>query len=486
MPKEKEKGSAVQVNTDIDEVKDVDPAIPYSEINDDIIASMLTFSRGYWIAVGVTLTIVLMGFGLFYWQTTQGLGVWGTNDPTVWGVDIPSFIFWIGLSHSGTLLSAILLITNSNWRKPIYRSAEAMTFFAVLTAQVMLVVHVGRPWRIFYMLPFPTYRLLWPNFKSALAWDFVAITTYMTMSGLFLYIGALPDFAAARDKMTGWRYTLYKRLSLGWKGTDREWKHLHRVYVILGTLLVPLAASVHSVVAWDWNVTNIPGFHSTIFAPFFVAGAIYSGIAGVVLVMIVIRRLLHFEKYITPYHIGNLGKILLVCGLVWSYFTFMEVMVPWYKGVANNFELMTAVSKLRGTYSVLYWIMVTTCGIVPLSLLSQRVRTNIGLMFFVAIGIEVGMYLERFLIIVPGLSTSYLPSNWSTYSPTWVEVAIVIWTFSIFTALFLGFVKIVPPVSVYEVKELLHIPMRGSSKKDTPSGAGPKTATLGAEEHDGN
>jgi len=450
----------VPTSTEIDEVQDVDPQIPYHEINDDVIKSMLTLTWKYWLALGITLTMVVSGFGLYYWQTTVGLGVWGTNDPTVWGVDIPGFIYWIGLSHSGTLLSAILLITNSNWRKPIYRSAEAMTFFAVLTASIMLLVHLGRPWRATYMLPIPTFRQLWPNFQSALAWDFVAITTYMTMSGLFLFIGTIPDFAAARDKMTGWRHSLYKRLALGWKGTDREWKHLHRAYVIMGVLLVPLAASVHSVVAWDWNITNVPGFHSTIFAPFFVAGAIYSGIAGVVLVMIVIRRLLHFEKYITPYHIGNLGKILFVCTLAWSYFTIMELMLPWYKGVANNFELMTAVSKLRGDYAGLYWTMILVCGVIPLSLLSHRVRTSIPLMFVVAVGIEIGMFLERFIIIVPGLSTSYLPAVWSSYSPTWVEIGIIIWTFSIFTTLFLVFVKIVPPVSIYEVKELLRVPKR--------------------------
>ncbi len=455
-------------NTDVNKAKDVDPTIPYGEINDDILGSMLTLTWKYWLALGITLTIVFAGFGLFYWQTTVGLGVWGTNDPVVWGMDIPGFIYWIGLSHSGTLLSAILLLTNSNWRKPIYRSAEAMTFFAVVTAQIMLVVHVGRPWRLWYMLPIPNYRGLWPNFQSALSWDFVAITTYMTMSGLFLYVGTLPDFAAARDRMTGWRHSLYKRLSLGWKGTDREWKHLHRAYIIMGVLLVPLAASVHSVVAWDWSVTNVPGFHSTIFAPFFVAGAIYSGIAGVALVMIVIRRLLHFEKYITPYHIGQLGKILMVCTLVWSYFTFMEIAVPWYKGVANNFELMTAVTKLRGGYLNLYWLMIFVCGVVPLALLSQRIRTSIPAMFVISIGIEIGMYLERFIIIVPGLSTSYLPTEWASYSPTWVEFAILVWTFSIFTALFLGFVKIVPPVSIYEVKELLHVPRRDAVKPAAP------------------
>lgn len=462
------------MSTDQDlEVKDVDPNIPYSDINKDVIKSMLTITWKYWLALGITLSIVIAGFGLYYWQTTMGLGVWGTNDPTVWGVDIPSFIYWIGLSHSGTLLSAILLITNSNWRKPIYRSAEAMTFFAVLTASLMLLVHLGRPWRAFYMLPIPTFRALWPNFQSALAWDFVAITTYMTMSGSFLFVGAIPDFAAARDGMTGWRHKLYKRLALGWKGTDKEWKNLHRAYVILGALLVPLAASVHSIVAWDWSVTNVPGFHSTIFAPFFVAGAIYSGIAGVVLVMIVIRRLLHFEKYITPYHIGNLGKILLVCSLAWSYFTFMEIVVPWYKGVGNNFELMTAVTKLRGTWATLYWLMIVVCGVIPLSLLSAKVRKSIPAMFIVTVGIEIGMYLERYLIIVPGLSTAYLPSAWSSFSPSWVEVAIVIWTFSIFIALFLGFVKLVPPVSIYEVKELLVIPKRGNQDEPNTSGTGP-------------
>lgn len=450
------------------DVSDVDVNIPYRQVNADVVESMERTPRIYWLFLGVPLTLIAAGALVFYYQTIVGLQIWGTGESAYWGIDIPTFIFFIGLSHSGTLLSAILLLTKSDWRKPIYRSAEAMTFFALITAAIALSMHVGRTWRIFYMLPYPNWRFLWTSFRSALSWDFVAITSYMTLSGLFLVMGSIPDFAAARDKMSnGIRKKLFTIISFGWKGTEREWRNLHRAYIVLAAFLVPLAASVHSVVAWDWAVTNVPGFHSTIFAPFFVTGAIYSGVAGVIIVMIIIRKALHMEQYIKPFHIDMLSKLLLVVGLVWIYITAMEVLTPWYKTSVNNFEFLTLLSKLKGAWAQYYWAMVLFCGVIPLLMFSRKIRTNLVSMLFISIGIEIGMFLERFIIIVPGQSSAYIPSRWGTYVVSWVEIFLfLIFTSSIFFLLFLVFVKFVPPVSIYEVKELLKIPRR---KRDRES-----------------
>ena len=454
------------------ESPDVDPNIPYAQINKDVIDAMIRTPKTYWLAMAIAASIILTGIVIYYATTVYGLQLWGTGESSYWGLDIPAFIYFIGLSHSGTLLSAILLLTKSDWRKPVYRSAEAMTFFAIIAASLTLFMHLGRPWRVFYMLPYPNVRMLWTSWKSALSWDFIAITAYMTTSGLFLVMGSIPDFAAARDRMTGFRKKIMTVLALGWKGTDREWKNLHRAYVVLAALLVPLAASVHSVVAWDWAITNVPGFHSTIFAPFFVAGAIYSGVAGVIIVMVIIRKTLRMQEYIKPYHIDMLAKLLLVVGLVWIYITALEVMVPWLKTSLNNYEWNTLLSKLVGRWAAYYWVMVITCGVIPMSMFSQKVRRNMGAMFFVALSIQVGMFLERFIIIVPGQNTGYIPSRWGMYVPTWVDVSIfLVLAFAVFFILFLFFVKLVPPVSIYEVKELLPIPKRPKGKeiKETPA-----------------
>lgn len=448
------------------ESPDVDSKIPYTQVNKDIIDAMIRTPKTYWLAMAIAMSIIIAGFVVYYATTVYGLQLWGTNESSYWGLDIPAFIYFIGLSHSGTLLSAILLLTKSDWRKPVYRSAEAMTFFAIIAASLTLLMHVGRPWRVFYMMPYPNERTLWTSFKSALSWDMVAIATYMSISGLFLVMGSIPDFAAARDRMTGMRKKLMTVLALGWKGTDREWKNLHRAYVVLAALLVPLAASVHSVVAWDWAITNVPGFHSTIFAPFFVAGAIYSGVAGVVIVMIIIRKTLKMQEYIKPYHIDMLAKLLLAVGLIWIYITAMEVMVPWYKTSINNFEWNTLVSKLVGRWAPHYWLMVVTCGVIPLLMFKQKVRRSMGWMFLVAASIQVGMFMERFIIIVPGQNTGYIPSRWGDFSPTWVDFTLfLILASTVFFILFLFFVKLVPPVSIYEVKEILPIPKRLKGKE---------------------
>lgn len=443
------------------EFAEVDPKLPYSKLNDDIANAMRKTPRIWWICLGISSTVLLSGIITFYYQTVAGLGLWGTGESVYWGLDLPTFIFFIGLSHSGTLISAILLFTRSAWRRPIFRSAEAMTFFSLIVAQVILLMHVGRPWRLFYLIPYPNYRGLWTSFRSALSWDMIAISSYMLASGLFLLLGSIPDFAAIRNRFTGWRKKFFNIMSCGWKGTDRQWRNLSRGYIAIAALILPLMVSVHSIVAWDFVVTNVPGFHSTIFAPFFVLGALYSGVAGVVIVMIVIRKTLHMQDYIKPYHISMLAKMLLAVALIWIWITTMETLGSLYKSPFDNFEYIVVIGKLIGNWSIPYWTMIATCGIIPLAMFFEKVRTNLTAMLFITIGIEVGMWIERFTILVPGQAIGHVPAKWSIYTPQLIEPFLfLVFTTSIFLTLFILFVKLVPPISVFEVKETLNPPTR--------------------------
>ena len=335
----------------------------------------------------------------------------GRNESSYYvvGTYLANFVFWIGLSHSGTLLSAIMHITQTPWRKAIYRSAEAMTLFSLMTAALFPLVHAGRVWFIYWSVPYPSQRMLWPDFRSPLMFDVMAITTYMTGSLLFIYMGSLPDFAAARDKTTGWRKNMYTVLSLGWRGTDREWHRLGWAYTFFAVLIIPLAVSVHSIVSWDFAMSIVPGMHNTIFAPYFVVGAIYSGTAGIVTVMIVLRKFLSFEKYITKDHFNSLGKLLLVMSLLWTYINILELFTGWYSG--TSFELETLKFKLFGYYAPLFWEMIIFCAFAPLLMISKKFRTSIVPMLFLSLAINIGMYTERFLIISTSLPRKILPDS---------------------------------------------------------------------------
>ncbi len=448
-----------------DDYKEIDPTLPYEKLNHDIAEAMRPMTLAWKITLAISTSVLIAGIITFYMQTRIGLGLWGTGESVHWGLDLPTFVFFIGLSHSGTLISAILLFTKSDWRRPIYRCAEAMTFFSLIGAQTILLMHVGRPWRLFYMVPYPNYRTLWTNFRSALSWDMIAISSYFIASGIFLLLGSIPDFAAIRDRYTGARRKFYNIMSFGWKGTDREWKNLHRAYIAVAALLFPLMVSVHSIVSWDFAVSNVPGFHSSIFAPFFVLGAIYSGVAGVVMVMIVLRKMLKMHDYIKPYHIDNLAKMLLAVCLIWIWVTALEALGPWYKTSVNNFEYLTLMSKLGGIWAPPYWFMVTCCGVVPLLMFSYKVRNNMVVMFIIMTFVQLGMWTERWIILVPGQASGYIPAQWSSYFPTFIE-GFLFWGFTsaIFFTPFLLFVRFVPPVSIFEVKETLNIPRRHQKK----------------------
>ena len=429
----------------------------YNDIHDDVIRSIVKTGPKYYIALATAGgTTLLCFFFPWFYQLYYGIGAAGMNHPGVWGTYLASFIFWIGLSHSGTLLSCVLHLTNSSWRKAMYRSAEAMTLFSLVVAATYVMVHVGRPWFIHWAVPYPNQMELWPNFRSPLMFDVMAIATYITGSTIFIYMGSIPDFAAVRDRTSGWRNTMYTLLSLGWRGTDKEWHRLHWAYTFLAVLIIPLAVSVHSIVSWDFAMSIVPSLHQTIFAPYFVVGAIYSGTAGIVTVMFVLRKTMGFEQYITKLHFDNLGKLLLVLSLIWTYINGVELFTAWYSGTSEEYEALNY--KLFGYYSWLYWEMIIFCAVLPMLMFSTRFRTSFVPMLILSIAINIGMYTERFLIIATSLSRQYLPDAWGTYVPSPVEISIMLGSFALFTTLFLVFVKIFPSVSMYEVKETMATP----------------------------
>ena len=431
--------------------------LQYADVHRDVVRSIVETGPRYYVtlvtAIGVTL---LCFFFPWFYQLYYGLGAAGMNHPTVWGTYLASFIFWIGLSHSGTLLSCVLHLTNSPWRKAMYRSAEAMTLFSLMVAATFVMVHVGRPWFVHWAAPYPNQMEMWPNFRSPLMFDVMAITTYLTGSSIFIYIGSIPDFAAVRDRTIGWRNHMYALLSLGWRGTDKEWHCLHWAYTFLAVLIIPLAVSVHSIVSWDFALSIVPALHQTIFAPYFVVGAIYSGTAGIVTVMFVLRKYMDFGQYITKVHFDNLGKLLLLLCLIWTYINVVELFTGWYSGASTEHEALKY--KLFGYYAPLYWEMILFCAVAPLLCIFRRFRTSFVPMLILSIAINIGMYTERFLIVGTSLSRQYLPDAWGLYVPSLVELSIILGSFALFVTLFLVFVKIFPSVSMYEVKETMDTP----------------------------
>ena len=435
--------------------------LKYTDIHNDVVRSIVETGPNYYIALATAFALTLACFFFpWFYQLYYGIGAAGMNHPGVWGTYLASFFFWIGLSHSGTLLSCVLHITNSSWRKAMYRSAEAMTLFSLGVAAIMVMVHVGRPWFIHWAAPYPNQMEMWPNFRSPLLFDVMAITTYLTGSTIFIYMGSIPDFAAVRDRTQGWRNTMYSLMSLGWRGTDTEWHRLHWAYTFLAVLIIPLAVSVHSIVSWDFAMSIVPALHQTIFAPYFVVGAIYSGTAGIVTVMFVLRKIMNFGQYITELHFDNLGKLLLVLSLLWTYINIVEVFTGFYSNASGEIEALNY--RLFGFYALLYWEMIAFCAIAPLLCAFKSFRTSFVPMLVLSIAINIGMYTERFLIVATSLSRQYLPDAWGLYTPSAVEISILLGTFALFTTLFLLFVKVFPSGSMYEVKETMASPKKAA------------------------
>lgn len=432
--------------------------ISYREVNEDVVRTMTKSGSGYYFALIASFVgAALLWGGPWAYQIYVGQGVSGLQTPAFWGIYLANFVFWIGISHSGTLLSAILFITQTPWRRSIYRSAEAMTFFSVMTAAIFVFVHMGRPWNFYWTMPYPNQRQLWLNFTSPLMFDVFAISTYATSSMIFLYFGSIPDLAAVRDRVTGWRKQLYGALALGWRGTDAEWHWLSKAYTFFACLIIPLAVSVHSIVSWDFALSKVPGLNKTIFAPYFVVGAIYSGSAGIVTLMVVLRKALKVEKYITKVHFDKLALLLLVMSLLWSYINVMEVFTGWYAD--NSFENETLKYRMfMSPHGYMYWTMIFTNTFMPLLYIWKRCRTSIIITLIVSLGINLGMWIERYLIVASSLPRKFLPNMWHDYSPSWVEISMTLGSFCFFAMLFLLFVKLWPSISIYEVKEDIGVP----------------------------
>ncbi len=410
---------------------------------------------GWWLALIPAVAALLFGAFCMARLFTVGLGVWGLNQTVGWGADITNFVFWIGIGHAGTLISAILFLFRQRWRTSVNRAAEAMTIFAVTCAGLWVISHMGRPWLAFWVFPYPNTRgSLWVNFRSPLVWDVFAVSTYFIISLTFWYVGLLPDLATARDRArTRLRRLVYGTLSLGWNGSHRTWSRYETVYMLLAGLATPLVVSVHSVVSMDFATALMPGWHTTIFPPYFVAGAVFSGFAMVLTLMIIVRAVYGWQHLITPHHLENMAKIMIVTGgiVVVAYAT--EVFVAWYSG--NVLEWFTFRNRMFGPYAWAYWTMVG-CNVVGSQILWIRpIRRSVLALFVVSIIVNVGMWFERFVIIVTSLHRGFLPSTWTMYWPTWVEYGMMVGFLGLFFTLFLLFTRALPIVAIAEVKSVL-------------------------------
>jgi molybdopterin-containing oxidoreductase family membrane subunit len=441
------------------------PAVDsYGSVNRDVLKLLSPWGRTYKIVFAFVLAVLAAGLFAFGFMVYTGMGVAGLTSPVGWGVFITNFVFWVGIAHSGTLISAVLYLFRARWRQSIYRVAEAMTVFAVMTAGLFPIIHIGRPWIFYYLIPYPNQRFLWPNFRGPLLWDVFAVGTYFTVSATFFVIGMIPDIAAARDAATvPWRKKLYTILSFGWRDTHNEWKHFNRAYLYLAALATPLVLSVHSVVSWDFAVSIVPGWHTTIFAPYFVAGAIFSGLAMVMTIVIPIRKIFGLEAYFTERHFDAMCKMVLLTGMIVFYAYMTEYFIAWYSVEVP--ERAAFWNRAFGDYWWATWIMLSCNGIIPMLFWFRRIRTNIPAIFVITIFINIGMWFERFVIIVTSLAREYEPWQWRNYQPTWVEMAITAGSFAWFFMWFLLFLRILPAVSVAELKEVLPAPLRFGRKR---------------------
>ncbi len=423
----------------------------FADIDRSVRAILTPPGVRYWIWIGFLLTLTLAGGALWTNQIYNGLQVTGLGDPVMWAVYITNFVFWVGIAHSGTLISAILFLFRTRWRTAVYRAAETMTIFAVATAGLFPVIHLGRPWFFYWLAPYPNERFLQPDFRSPLTWDFFAISTYLTISTLFWFTGLIPDVANVREVATGWRKKLYTIVALGWQGSDRQWRHFSMAYLLLAGLATPLVLSVHSVVSWDFAMAQLPGWHSTIFAPYFVAGAIFSGVALVLTLLIPMRWIMGLEDLITPWHLDNLAKVVLLTSLVVSYSYIVESFMAWYS--QDPIEMMTFHMRYFGPWGWMFWVMVACNCVIPLALFSPRIRVSPVPLFIVTIFVNIGMWFERFVIIAGSLATNFEPSQWRFWHPSLTEMGITVGAFAWFVMLFSLFARFMPIISMTELKE---------------------------------
>ncbi len=423
------------------------------EFNDHTLRPMFYTTKAYFIFVIALSLIMAQGVATFAVQTYYGLGQTNMHEPLFWGSYIATFVFWVGMSHSGTIVSSLLRLSHANWRRPILRAAEAMTAFSLLVAGLFPLIHVGRLWRVYYMFPLPNQRTLWPQFKSPLMWDMMAISVYMVGSMTFLYVGLIPDLAIARDRAianNNWRQHYLKFLALGWRGSNREWMVYNKASLFLAVIILLIAPSVHTIVSWDFAMTMTPGWHTTIFGPYFVVGAIYSGVAGVVTLMIVLRWLFKLDDVIRILHIDALGKLLVVIAIIWTYFYVNEYIVTWYSHKPEEAHMWAWQGE---RFPHLLWIMLGG-SVLNIFLLSwSRVRRNVYMMFWMSLLVNAGMYSERYLIVVPVLTRRDNPFMWTDYLPSGTELSIIAASFAYFIFLYAIFIKLFPIVTMADVKE---------------------------------
>jgi Ni/Fe-hydrogenase subunit HybB-like protein len=428
--------------------------LSFSDVDRTVLDTLALASRRYWVLIALLFLGVLIGAGLWTYQIFVGIGVGGQNNPVAWGVYLVNFVFWVGIAHSGTLISAILHLFRAKWRTPIARAAETMTVFAVCVAGLFPFIHLGRVWVSYYILPYPHQRTLWPNFQSPLVFDMVAISTYLTVSTLFLYQGMIPDLATIRDRSTGVRKKIFTLLSLGWTGSHQQWQHYGRGYLFFAALATPLVISVHSVVSWDFALSIVPGWHSTIFAPYFVAGAIHSGLAMVLTLVIPMRRIFHYQELISMEVLENVAKTIIFTGLIVGYAYGVEYFIAWYSH--NIVEQESFRWRALGDYRLEFWIMVLCNSLVPLLFFFKKIRTSIGWLVAISLLINIGMYFERFVIIIGGVAHDFIPHAWGLYHPSYVELGITWGSFCLFFFLFVLFVKHLPSLSMTEFKEIVN------------------------------
>ena len=453
--------SAGQPPLDSPEIRRLTPVIgpgyTYGSVTDKISAIVLTRPTSFGWFVGFTIAFSLMGMMTIAigWLIIKGVGIWGINIPIGWGFAIVNFVWWIGIGHAGTLISAILFLLNQKWRTSINRFAEAMTLFAVACAGIFPLIHTGRPWMAFYMFPYPSTMGLWPQFRSPLIWDVFAVSTYGTVSLMFWFVGLIPDLATLRDRsIQKSAKIIYGLLAMGWRGSARHWHRYQSAYLLLAGLATPLVLSVHTVVSFDFSVAIVPGWHSTIFPPYFVAGAIYSGFAMVITLAIPIRKFYHLEDLVTMRHLDNMAKVMLATGVIVAYGYMMETFIAFYSG--NQFDRYMIMNRMTGPYAWVYWLLITCNIVIPQVLWSRKVRNSVPLLFVVALVVNVGMWLERFVIVVTSLTRDFMPSAWGMYYPTIWDWSTYAGTIGVFLSLMFLFIRGLPAISIFEMREVVH------------------------------
>jgi len=441
--------------------KYVGAGLHYASVTDKISAIALRkrttvgWLLGFAAAFGIAnILFMTIGFLLI-----KGVGIWGVTNPVGWGFDIVNFIWWIGIGHAGTLISAILLLLRQKWRTSINRFAEAMTLFAVACAGLYPLLHMGRPYLAYWLLPYPNTFGLWPQFRSPLVWDVFAVSTYGTVSLLFWFVGLVPDFATMRDRaQMPFAKFAYGIFALGWRGSARHWHRYEKAYLLLAGLATPLVVSVHSIVGLDFAASVIPGWHVTFFPPYFVAGAIYSGFAMVMTLAIPIRKVYGLESFITMRHLDNMAKVMLATGMIVVYGYAMEVFYAWYS--ANEFEKYMIHNRMTGPYAILYWALIFCNGVVLQALWSKKIRNHVPTLFVISLVVNVGMWLERFVIVVTSTSRDFLPSSWGLYKPSIFDWSMFIGSIGLFLTLLFLFVRFLPIISIFEMRELLPTPKK--------------------------